>query len=112
MTQTFDCDIASICGIGAAVLFQNFCSAIEQNHNGTVKTENGKCWVRALAQGHPYMSNHAIRTALEKLLDAGLIEAKHLSDSHFDRTTWYAITNFGYALFAGTRERKEETEVN
>lgn len=68
-------------------------AANEQNyHDGRYWTYNK---LTALQQMYPYLGIKAIRSAIHKLEEKGLIVRGCYNKIKFDRTTWYALTDFG-----------------
>lgn len=102
MVHIFDVEIATLYGVNAAILLQNIYFWCEHNR------VNGKClfednyWTfnsrKAFAELFPYMSEHQISTALQKLIDNGLIVTGNFNKSAYDRTLWYAVTENGKSI--------------
>lgn len=55
---------------------------------------DGKAWVynsaKAWSELIPYMTEKQIRTALDKLKDAGIVAVRNLNQKQYDQTLWYA----------------------
>lgn len=103
MFHMFDIDIATRYGINAAVLFQNiafWCNHSRANgtnyHDGLYWTYNS---VKAFQELFPYLGKSQISSALQKLLDEGLIVKGNYNKVAYDRTAWYAVTEFGDSMF-------------
>ncbi|MCI5892920.1 MAG: hypothetical protein MRZ66_05920 [Clostridiales bacterium] len=102
MVHTFDVEIAQQYGINAAVLLQyiNFCC--ESNKANGRHFHDGHTWTyntnKAFLSLFPYLTEHKIRTALNKLLEAGIIIKGKYNIKGYDQTNWYAITDAGYTL--------------
>lgn len=93
--HSFDPKIAAIVQVNAAVIYQNITFWVEKNEANGRNLRQGRYWtynsVSAFAVLFPYLTEKQIRTALKKLLDAGLLLKGHFSDDKYDRTSWYAL---------------------
>lgn len=103
MFHMFDTEIATRYGINAAVLFQNiafWCNHSRANgtnfHDGLYWTYNS---VKAFQELFPYLGKSQISSALQKLLDEGLIVKGNYNKVAYDRTAWYAVTELGDTMF-------------
>ena len=56
----------------------------------------------------PYLSKHAVRRALERLIVKGVIIRSEFGANKFDRTSWYAFTQFGRLLMQESEGRDYE----
>ena len=90
----FDTRVAEKVGLNAAVIaysIQYWC-----NHKAANEKDihEGKAWVynsmKAWSELLPYLSEKQIRTALDKLQKAGIIESRNLNEKQYDQTRWYA----------------------
>lgn len=103
MFHMFDTEIATRYGINAAVIFQNI--AFWCNHSRANGTNyfDGLYWtynsVKAFQDLFPYLGKSQISSALQKLLDEGLIVKGNYNKVAYDRTAWYAVTEFGDSMF-------------
>lgn len=93
--HSFDPQIAAEVGLNAAVIYQNIVFWIEKNEANDRHFKDGRTWtynsITAFAKLFPYFTEKQIRTAIDKLLDAGLILKGNYSDNTYDRTNWYAL---------------------
>ncbi len=93
--HSFDPEIAKIVGVNAATIFQNIVYWQEKNSANDRHFYDGKHWTynstRAFADMFPYLSLDQIRTAIQKLIDADLIEVGEFNKSSYDRTKWYSV---------------------
>jgi len=103
MFHMFDTEIATRYGVNAAVLFQNiafWCNHSRANgtnfHDGLYWTYNS---VKAFQELFPYLGKSQISSALQKLLDEGLIVKGNYNKVAYDRTAWYAVTELGDTMF-------------
>ena len=74
----------------------------KQNEVNEQNYINGRYWtynsVKAFQKWYPYLTLKQIRTAIQKLLDCGLLEGAELSTSPYDHTKWYSLTDEGLRL--------------
>ena len=95
--HSFNTDIAVQVGVNGAVIYETikwWCfrhKVIGTNHY------DDNWWVfnsrRAWCELFPYLSEQNIKTALNKLVNAGLILKGNYNTEKFDRTNWYAIAD-------------------
>nr|UVN01759.1 MAG: hypothetical protein [Bacteriophage sp.] len=92
----FDIDVAQLVGLNAAVLLENITHWCEHNSANNTNLHDGHYWTynstKAFSELFPYMTVNAIRTALKKLKDNGLILTGNYNKSAYDRTMWYTLT--------------------
>lgn len=92
--HSFDPDIAKQVGVSAAVIYQNIHWWCEKNAANGKHLYDGRFWtynsVAAFDELFPYLTRKQIRTALDKLLDAGLLVSGNFNNSAYDRTKWYS----------------------
>lgn len=89
-------EIAKIAGVNAALVL-----GLISRRTGTVTPDGIFCdqdsvWVRAsmanISERIPFLSVAAVRTALRKLKEAGLITVENFNATPYDHTKWYALT--------------------
>lgn len=99
----FDVEVAKQVGVLAAILFQNIGFWCQHGEANNVNYHDGLYWTyntnKAFCELFPYMTSKAIRTALQKLVDAELIVTGNYNDKPYDRTIWYAMTQKGKSIF-------------
>lgn len=102
MTHSFDVQIAEKYGVNAAIIFQNIYYWCEHNRANGRNEHDGMFWTynsrKAFAELFPYLSERQIKTALDKLVEDGLIAVGCFNDDNRDRTLWYAVTKVGYCI--------------
>ena len=102
MKHLFDVEIAMKYGVNAAILLENIGYWIKQNEANETNYFDGCYWTfnsrRAFAELFPYMSERQINTALQKLIDDGLIITGNYNKLAYDRTLWYALTQKGKSI--------------
>lgn len=103
MNHSFDVDIAKIVGVNAAIIFNDLCYWITKNKANKQHFHDDLYWtynsIRAWKELYPYLTERQIRTALQKLVDSGLVVTGNYNRSAYDRTIWYSVTAAGMALF-------------
>lgn len=97
MIHSFDTDIAGLVGVNAAIIYESirwWC--LKHKVDGT-NYYDGNWWVfnsrRAWCELFPYLSEQNIKTALSKLVNAGLVIKGNYNNGKFDRTNWYAVAD-------------------
>lgn len=107
MEHSFDVDIATEFGIPSAILLNNFAYWIWKNENNNVNFYDGTYWtynsVSAYSQMFPYLSSKQIRTAIQNLVDNGVLKTGNYNKSAYDRTLWYALTDYGKSILPKSR---------
>ena len=102
MKHLFEVGIALRYGINAAILLEHLGYWIKKNEANGVNFYDGTFWTynsrRALRELFPYMSERQINTALEKLIEDGLVITGNYNKSTYDRTLWYALTQKGKCI--------------
>lgn len=88
MVHFFDADIAKKYGVNAAVLACFLWDCIEQKSTESPQLHEGKVWVRCSVQ-----------------MMTGFFPFLSYDESRFDRTNWYAFTEFGQFLMAESEGR-------
>ena len=91
--HSFDPEIAKKVGVNAAVIYQNIVWWTQKNAANGRHNHDGRHWtynsIKAFDALFPYMTSKQIRTALDKLEDAGLILSGVFNKAGYDRTKWY-----------------------
>ena len=102
MKHFFDVDIAKKYGVQCAVILENLYFWIEKNRANDRHYYDGHYWTynskKAFADLMPYMTPKQIDYAIKKLVDADVLITGNYNKSAYDRTLWYAITNYGYSI--------------
>ncbi|WP_398472854.1 hypothetical protein [Tardiphaga sp.] len=101
--QTFDVEIAKEYGLECAVLFQAIGYWARHNRSKPDRQRDGKAWMymsrREWLEEFGYIGEGTLRSALQKLANAGLIERGNYSEGMYARTTWYTLTETGWELW-------------
>lgn len=102
MEHHFSVEIACKYGILESVLLNNLFFWIQKNKANQKNYFEGKYWtynsVKALTQLFPYASEHKIRNALKHLENEGIIITGNYNKSSYDRTMWYALSDYGITI--------------
>lgn len=93
--HTFDPEIAILVGINAAVVYRNLVFWVRHNETNRRNFHEGRYWtynsLAAFDEQFPYLTAKQIRTALDKLVEAGLILKGNFAEDRFKRANWYAL---------------------
>lgn len=102
MYHQFDVDIAVKYGVNAAVLLNNIFHWCQKNKANNKNFHDGLYWTynsrAAFAELFPYLSERQIKTALDKLIEDGVIVTGDYNNERWKRPTWYAVTKRGFSL--------------
>lgn len=102
MEHYFNVNIATKYGVQCAVILNNIYFWVEKNKANEKHFHDGKYWTynskKAFAKLMPYLTERQIDYAIQKLIDKGVIETGNYNEMAYDRTLWYAITDFGYSI--------------
>lgn len=102
MIHVFDTDVAKKYGVNAAIILQNIAYWIMQNEANEINFYDGRYWTfnskRAYGELFPYMTAKQIRTAIEKLVEEGILVTGNYNKLAYDRTAWYALTEKGKSI--------------
>lgn len=102
MHHSFSTELAEQYGILEAILLNHFQFWITHNAANDVHYHDGRYWtfntVKAFADLFPYASAKQIRTALNRLIDAGVLMTGNYNKTTYDRTLWYAFTDEGLTI--------------
>lgn len=93
----FNVEVAKVVGVTAAAVLHNFVFWCEKNAADERNHRDGRVWayasIKSLTRLFPYLSDKQIRTAIDKLVGAGLLVKGDFNLDKFDRTVWYAVTD-------------------
>ena len=102
-THSFRVDVATEVGVNAAILLGNIKWWCEKNRANNRHYHEGLWWTyntnEAMRVLFPYMGKSAIASALKKLETAGYIRVGNYNKTSYDRTKWYALTEYGWSIF-------------
>lgn len=101
--HVFDVEVAQMVGVNAAILLENIAHWCEHNRANGANYHDGRYWtynsMKAFEELFPYLKPNAIRTAINKLREAGLIVVGNYNKSAYDRTSWYALSDTANAIY-------------
>ncbi|NJM81229.1 MAG: hypothetical protein HC844_00960 [Tabrizicola sp.] len=93
--HSFDADIALRVDVNSAIVFRNIVFWVRHNEANDLNFHDGRHWtynsLAAFERQFPYLTAKQIRTAIEKLLEAGLIVKGNFAQDKFKRANWYAL---------------------
>lgn len=117
MEHHFNIDLAARFGILEAIILNNLQFWLRKNAANNANFFDGSYWtynsVHAYAELFPYASEKQIRTALKKLVNAGILKTGNYNKSAYDRTLWYALTDEGLSICPiGKMEEDEKANQN
>lgn len=102
MQHHFDSDLAVRYGIVEAILINHFEYWIELNRTNDRNYYDGRYWtfnsMKAMIEIFPYLTEKKIRNALKNLQDEGLLLVGNYNRSAYDRTLWYAFSDFAESI--------------
>lgn len=111
----FDVEIASRCGVNAAIIYENLKFWILKNRERGVNLRDGRHWVyqtqRELAEQFEYLSAKQVRTAIDRLEADGLILKGNYNRTGYDRTTWYSLASDEALPVSEISEKAENVSV-
>ena len=93
--HTFDPEIAVQVGVNSAVVYRNLVFWVRHNEANRRNFHEGRYWtynsLAAFDEQFPYLTAKQIRTALDKLVEAGLIVKGNFAEDRFKRANWYSL---------------------
>lgn len=114
MQHSFDVEIAKKYGINCAVILNNLYFWVEKNRTNKRHFHDGRYWTynskKAFAELLPYLTTKQIDYSISKLIDKGLIITGNYNKIPYDRTLWYAITDFGFSILQNCQMEKPKME--
>lgn len=109
MIVDINTEIAKRYGINSAIVVSYLWNEHNELLGGQENRFHNKVWVRCsqkkLSTVFPFITANMARRALEYLFSAGIIIVGEFNLSRFDRTAWYAFTEYGYDLIEVDYER-------
>lgn len=102
MVHSFDTKVAKEVGLNSATLFHSIFFWIQKNEANDKHYYDGYYWTynsaSAFRKMFDYLSEKQIRTALNKLIEAGYLVAGNYNESKYDRTHWYRLGDKGLSM--------------
>ena len=102
MQHHFEVEIAEKFGVLEAVIIDHLYFWIRKNEANNKNYYDGDYWtfnsIRAFSELIPYANSRQINYALNKLITAGVIKTGNYNKVGYDRTLWYAFTDYGKSI--------------
>ena len=102
-THSFNTKIAEELGLEESLILQHFYYWHQRNTGNNKNLINGHYWTYNSVEGFSsiftYISTYKIRAVLKKLKKEGYIIRGNHNKKKYDRTSWYALTEKGLAIF-------------
>lgn len=99
MAEKFNSGIAERFGVTAALLLEHIWKEVKENEFHKRYSYEGRTWMRsskkAFTAHMPYLSGSMVKCGIGRLVKAGLLVQGEHNESRFDRTAWYAFTEYG-----------------
>lgn len=112
MNYNFDIAIAQELGVSAAIVVQNLQFWIKKNEANDKHFHDGRYWtfnsMKAWHELFPFWTERQIRKILDDLVDKKIIIKGNYNEMKYDRTLWYAFTDYGITILQ-TCQMKETT---
>ena len=107
MLHYFESNVSLRCGVKAAVIAEGIYLA--RSYGIRRRDFQGRRWVcfgmKEMQLAYPYLTLREIEGAIRKLIHDGiLVKRRDLNENPFNRTNWYAVTEYGEALLNGEAE--------
>jgi hypothetical protein len=93
----FDPRVAQKYGVTEAVIIHHFQFWIRHNKSNNRNLHESRTWTynsaKALAEIFPYLSPKMIYSAINRIVEGGVLIKANFNDHKYDRTSWYAFAN-------------------
>ncbi len=107
MEHSFDIDLAKELGVNSAILLRHFSFWLAKNEANNANFYDGSYWtynsISAYSKLFPYLSEKQVRSAIQNLVDKGILKTGNYNKSAYDRTLWYALTDYGKSILPYSR---------
>lgn len=114
MDHAFNINIAEQFGIFEAIFLNNLAHWVKINTANKLNKHDGRFWtyntVEAFGEIFSYWSSDQIKRVINSCLKQGLIVKSRFNKKGYDRTNWYALTDFGLNLFGMLKKKPKEDE--
>lgn len=98
----FKIALAKEYGIEEAIFIDEFRFQINNNKANDRNFNDGRYWTynsqKAYMETFPYLSIAQIKRIISSLIDKGIIMKGNYNANQYDRTNWYAFTDFGQSI--------------
>lgn len=104
-------EIAKVAGVNAALVLNLIDRLTETVTTDDIFYDQDCVWMRTsmanISERIPFLSFAAVRTAIRKLKEAGLITVKNFNATRLDHTKWYTLTKKAEELIKSSACRSE-----
>jgi len=101
-------------GVNPALILANFRYWLNEKKTQKASHKDGRVWYynsrAGLTELHPYFSERQVRTAIDKLIESGIIITGNYNKRANDKTIWYSIDEPQYLI--DTEVTQVDTEVS
>ena len=112
MAERFNSGMAERFGITAALLLEHIWREVKENEFHHKHCYEGNTWMRcskkAFTVHMPYLSRGMITCGIGRLKKAGILVQGEHNGSRFDRTAWYAFTEYGKKVMEESEDGEHE----
>lgn len=102
-SHSFNVQLATVVGLTEALLLQHFYWWYLHARNLPDMHREGRVWffrsVAEIREQFPYLSDGNVRTAIQHLVDRGLVVKGDYSSSSMYKATWYSLNDAAIRLF-------------
>lgn len=102
-SHSFNVELATMVGLTEAILLQHFYFWHQRACNLPDMHREGRVWffrsVKEMREVFPYLSDANVRTAIQHLIDRGLIVKGDFSSTSMYKATWYSLNDSAIQLF-------------
>ena len=99
----FPPSVAIECGVNAAIFLRDIYFWCKTNENNNANFFEGRWWTYQTMIGfckrHPYWTKNQVEYLIRTCKEKGYLLIGHFSDNPMHRTCWYALSDYGQALF-------------
>ena len=108
-SHSFSVDLAKEIGLAEALLLQHFYFWYQHARNLPDMCREGRVWffrsVKEMREVFPYLSDANIRTAIQHLIDRGLVVKGDFSSASMYKATWYSLNDSAIQEFDTTQSQ-------
>lgn len=102
MKHCFKIALAKEFGIEEAILIDEFQFQISRNKANNKNFFDGRFWTyntqKAYADIFPYLNAGKVKRIINSLIEKGVLMKGNYNTNQYDRTNWYAFTDFGLSI--------------
>ena len=102
-SHSFNVELAKMVGLTEAILLQHFHFWNQRARNLPEMHREGRVWffrsVAEMREVFPYLSDGNVRTAIQHLIDRGLVIKGDFAEKSMYKATWYSLTDAAIRLF-------------